>query len=190
KGAEIVRKIQEFYGDEADLKFAELSVNTLIRDVTVYVENLWKVSNGGGWRPVRVELDLQPTPFVWGAEPLLQDALKRILINSSEAMPDGGSIRIHSGTVGDQVIIRIQDEGEGMPPEVLRRAFDPFFTTKGSRLRGLGLPAALGVVQRHRGRIEVQSENGRGTLVVITLPAARLRQKLVGHAGNGHDEAA
>jgi two-component system sensor histidine kinase AtoS len=185
KGAEIVRRIQEFYGEEVDLKFAEISVNTTLRDVVVYVENFWQVSRGESWHSIQVEMDLQPTPFVWGAEPLLQDAFKRILLNSAEAMPEGGQIRIHSGAVNDQVIIRIQDNGTGMPAEVLRRAFDPFFTTKGSRLRGLGLPAAMGIVQRHRGRLELQSEPGQGTLVVITLPAARLHRNLVGQTDAG-----
>jgi signal transduction histidine kinase len=64
----------------------------------------------------------------------------------------------------------VQDDGAGMSAETLERAFEPFFTTKGNRGTGLGLSEVYGVVRRHRGRVEIESEPGRGTTVRIVLP--------------------
>jgi signal transduction histidine kinase len=186
RGAEMVRKIQEFYGEQTDLQFTDVSVNAMVREVVEYVTNYWKVTRAEGARLVHIGMDLSPTPFVRGAEPLLQDALKRILLNAAEAMPGGGDIHVETGTTENQIQVRIQDEGIGMEPDVIRRAFDPFFTTKGSRLRGLGLSAALGIMQRHNGQIELTSEPGRGTLVVVSLPASRAGQRLVGKKAPPH----
>jgi signal transduction histidine kinase len=106
--------------------------------------------------------------------------LKRVLLNAAEAMPNGGLIQVHTSAASEQVQINIGDEGVGMEREVLRRAFDPFFSTKGSRLRGLGLTAALGIIQRHNGSIELKSECEQGTEVLVALPVSRTRQRLVG----------
>jgi len=180
KGAEMVKRIQEFYGEEVDLKFTEVSLNAVTRDVVEYVENYWKVARGDGTQPVRFELDLQPTPFVSGAEPLLQDALKRLLSNAVESMPSGGVVRIQTESDLDKVYVRIQDSGTGMEPEILRKCYEPFFSTKGTHLRGLGVPAALGIVQRHRGRMEIQSRPGQGTRVTLSLPVAGSKLTRVG----------
>jgi len=70
------------------------------------------------------------------------------------------------------VKVVVSDTGEGMPEERLRRVFDPFFTTKESdKNTGLGLSITKGIIDKHRGTIEIESEPGRGTRVVIGLPA-------------------
>jgi signal transduction histidine kinase len=183
RGAEMVRKIQEFYGEQADLQFADVCVNAMVREVVDYVSNYCKVTREEDTGPVRFEVDLQATPFVWGAEPLLQDALKRILMNAAEAMPGGGAVRVRTDSADEKIVIRVEDDGIGMKPETLRRAFDPFFSTKGSRLRGLGLSAALGIIQRHNGNIELSSAAGRGSQVTVTLPASKDKRGLVGGKG-------
>jgi PAS domain S-box-containing protein len=179
RGGEMVRKVQEYYGEQSDLQFTDVCVNAMVREVVDYVTNYWQVTRGEGG-PIRVEMNLESTPFVWGAEPLLQDALKRVLLNAAEAMHNGGLIQVHTSAANEQVQISIRDEGVGMEGGVLRRAFDPFFSTKGSRLRGLGLTAALGIMQRHNGSIELKSEPERGTEVLAILPVSRTRQRLVG----------
>jgi signal transduction histidine kinase len=82
-----------------------------------------------------------------------------------------GTITIRTGTEGDHVWITVSDTASGIPKEVLPRIFDPFFTTKpiGSGT-GLGLSISYGIIQKHNGSIEVESEAGRGTTFHITLP--------------------
>jgi signal transduction histidine kinase len=118
-------------------------------------------------------------PAVRGVNPLLQDVFRRILVNASEAMPDGGEIVIRTSASDTAVLIEFVDPGLGMTPDVQRRVFDPFFTTTGSPTRGLGLPASLGIVQRHEGRIEVESAVGQGTSVRVFLPVESRVSRIV-----------
>ncbi len=92
-------------------------------------------------------------------------------MNAAEAMPTGGVVRVEVGTVEGMVRVTIADSGCGMTPDVRRRAFDPFFTTKGLHTRGLGLSVSYGIMQRHRGRIELRPIEEGGTLVEVLLPA-------------------
>ena len=109
----------------------------------------------------------------------LQDAISRILLNASEAMPSGGRILVRTLSTTEQVVIEVIDGGTGMSAEVQKRLFEPFFTTKGNRSRGLGLSATLGIVQRHEGRVEIESREGVGTTMRIVLPVESRISKIV-----------
>jgi two-component system NtrC family sensor kinase len=105
----------------------------------------------------------------------LQQALVALLVNAVEAMsgPGGGggelSVRVHAE--GDAVVIDIADTGVGIPTEVVPHIFEPFFSTKDEeRGVGLGLAVVYGIIRRHGGRIEVDSEVGRGTAFRVQLP--------------------
>jgi len=94
-------------------------------------------------------------------------------MNAIDALPNGGNLTLNShrlpGTGNIQ--IEVQDDGVGMPPEVLANMFEPFFTTKEhGRGLGLGLAISRNIVDRHGGKIAVASEPGRGTSFTITLP--------------------
>ena len=101
----------------------------------------------------------------------LNQVFMNMLMNAGQAIWERGHIVVSTGTSGDQVWVSIQDDGQGIPPEVLPRIFDPFFTTKavGSGT-GLGLSISYGIVRKHHGSIEVESAPGRGTTMRITLP--------------------
>lgn len=185
RAGEMVRQLQEYFGEEIDLRFAEVDINACVREVTVYLESLWRTTGEAGRPVVRVRLDLEPLPQVYGAEHLLQDVLRRVLVNAAEAMPDGGEIRVQTASDGSLVRVVVQDEGVGLTPEVQRRAFDPFYTTKGSRTRGLGLSTSFGIVQRHEGRIEIRPRTGRGTEVEIVLPAMSRARRVLPFPGGG-----
>jgi len=85
-------------------------------------------------------------------------------------MPSGGEVRVATQETRDRVMICITDTGTGMTPEVKQRLFDPFFTTKGKAGTGMGLAVSFGIIRRHEGSIEVDSEPGRGTTFKISLP--------------------
>ncbi len=94
-----------------------------------------------------------------------------LLVNAAQAIDGPGTITVRTRLEGDEVCISITDDGPGMPPEVRERIFLPFFTTKAQgQGTGLGLALSQGIVQRHQGRIEVDSEPGRGTTFRVRLP--------------------
>lgn len=101
----------------------------------------------------------------------LNQVFMNLLVNASHAIKDTGVITVSTGCSDDGVWIKISDTGSGIPPENLNRIFEPFFTTKpvGSGT-GLGLSLSYGIVKKHGGRIDVESEVGKGTSFTIHLP--------------------
>jgi signal transduction histidine kinase len=103
---------------------------------------------------------------------LFKQALLNLLLNAEQAMPpEGGEVTLqaHAGT--GTVVLHVIDTGCGMTPEQAARAFEPFHTTKPGG-NGLGLPTVRRIVEAHGGRVDVESEPGRGTRFTLRLPAA------------------
>ena len=105
-----------------------------------------------------------------GDEAELRTALSNVIFNAVDAMPDGGKIILRTYQDGEEIVLEVTDTGMGMSDEVLRRAMEPFFTTKDEQGTGMGLAMVYGTLQRHSGRLEVQSEVGQGTTVGFRLP--------------------
>ena len=107
----------------------------------------------------------------------LQSAVMNLLLNARDAMPNGGTISLVATTIyhanAADIELRVSDNGMGMTVDVLRRATDPFFTTKVSGLGGLGLPMVSRFAQEAGGRLWLDSELGRGTVVTLRLPVER-----------------
>ncbi|OGT03860.1 MAG: histidine kinase [Gallionellales bacterium RBG_16_57_15] len=109
----------------------------------------------------------------------LNQVFMNLLVNASHAITGKGVITIRTGQQGEEVFIRIADTGKGIPAENLKRIFDPFFTTKPvGKGTGLGLSLSYGIVQKHNGRIEVQSEVGKGTTFTLWLPVKHGKEAL------------
>jgi len=102
----------------------------------------------------------------------IEQVLINMMINASQAMPQGGELVISTGMdeSGDHIYIRIKDTGCGIPEENIEKLFDPFFSTKGHKGTGLGLSVSYGIIRSHSGEIEVESKPGSGTTFTITLP--------------------
>jgi len=104
----------------------------------------------------------------------LLQAFIALEVNAVEAMPQGGQLTITAGELegnSDEILIKIQDSGLGIPEELLDKIFEPFFTTKKEQKGvGLGLPVVYGIIQRHQGKIWVKSKTGEGTTFFIQLP--------------------
>jgi len=119
-----------------------------------------------------------PLPVVVADPAQIQQVFTHIMDNAVDAMPDGGHLTILSRREvdADQVVIEIDDTGSGIPVDFVDRVFDPFFTTKavGSGT-GLGLTISYGIIQRAGGRVEVESERGKGTRVRVIVPASASR---------------
>ncbi len=166
---EIVRNLLDFARPE---KPAITSVD--IRDVIMksvkLVERLAQFQN------CRINADLQlDLPLVRGDEGQLQQVFLNLIVNASEAMPDGGEIRIASRhEPGDPLIeVIISDEGLGMTSDQKQHIFEPFFSTKGGRTQGLGLSVSWGIIEQHGGSIDVVTAPDAGTTFTVRLPVDR-----------------
>jgi two-component system NtrC family sensor kinase len=141
-------------------------VNQVIEKVLTFLRQQKSFEN------VKVVRDLEPDlPTVLADSDQLLQVFVNILTNALQAMPEGGELSIETKKANG-IEIQISDTGRGIPEEILPRIFDPFFTTKEvGKGTGLGLSICYGIIERHNGTIEVESEVGKGTTVTIILPA-------------------
>jgi len=154
-------------------------------DANACLKNLELLLKYGAGPEARIVLDLAPDiPRCLIDPSQFNAAILNLVVNARDAMPNGGDIEISTArwieetTITDSlapgayVLVRVKDNGEGMPPDVAQRAFDPFFTTKGERGTGLGLPQVCAFMQRIGGHVRVASKLGAGTAVDLLLPVA------------------
>lgn len=172
-GAHTIKKLQEFTRPKTDAsKFVLLDVNEIIDGATELVKT--KIKDEAEAKGVQIEVHTvqNKIPPVMGNPIELREVLLNIILNSIDAMPEGGRITFKTGHGDGYVSIEASDEGIGMPEHIRQRVFDPFFTTKGVQRSGLGLSISYGIIHRHHGEIEVKSQEGMGTTFLIKLPIA------------------
>lgn len=127
---------------------------------------------------VSVETEIGEVPAARANGNQIQRVLLNMVINARQAMPDGGTVLIGLRSEQGEVILTVRDSGSGIAKDKLPQIFDPFFSTKkgpdesGKGGTGLGLSACRDIIQKHGGRIRVESTVGKGTAFIIRLPAA------------------
>ncbi len=145
-------------------------------DVRAAIESSLSIANNEIRHRARVERDLRPVPPVWAEEGRIGQLLLNLVVNAAQAIDAGAidenCVRVATGTdAAGWAVIEVADTGGGIAPEVLPHIFDPFFTTKPAGLgTGLGLSICHSIVTGLGGRIEVDSEPGRGTTFRVLLP--------------------
>ena len=171
--AKVVRGLSDFCRQKefADV-FGTVDLNELAEEVSLLTQPKWKTEAAAAGRCIELVLERGAVPVVHGDKAGLREALINLIFNAVEAMPKGGRITVETRGEGEEVVLSVRDDGEGMSADVRQRCLEPFFTTRGAQATGLGLPAALGIVRRHGGTLDVQSEVGAGTTVAVRLPAA------------------
>ena len=171
-GAKTVKRIQDFARQRSERDFELVDVDQMLLDVSEITRPRWR--DGAEARNVQINLALRNNcgVYVHGDVSELRDVLVNVIFNAVHAMPMGGNLAISADVVESFVVLSVADTGVGMPAEVRSRVFDPFFTTKGVEGMGLGLAVAYGVVSRHQGAFEVESELGKGSVFSIKLPIA------------------
>jgi len=169
-GAHIIRRIQDFARKQPSRRFQAVSVAVLMKDVCEMSRPRWEARADGP--QIRMALFADCTGSVMGDAVELREVLVNMIYNAIDAMPSGGEIRMSSQESNGRVVLSIADSGTGMTPEVKSRLFDPFFTTKGKGGTGMGMAVSFGIIRRHNGSIDVESEPGRGTTFRISLPVA------------------
>ena len=167
-GAHIIRRIQDFARQRPSREFETISVAELLKDACEMTRPRWE--SRSEFAPIRFALHADCQAHVKGDPVELREVLVNMIYNAVDAMPSGGEVRVSTQESRERVVICITDTGTGMGPEVKQRLFDPFFSTKGKAGTGMGLAVSFGIIRRHEGSIEVDSEPGRGTTFKISLP--------------------
>ncbi|GAB3646672.1 response regulator [Ramlibacter alkalitolerans] len=154
---------------------------TRVNQLLLGMKDLLEISVGSG---VEVELDLCEEEAAVVVDPSqMEMAILNLAVNSRDAMPQGGKLKITTGTrfldedpdvpPGDYVLVSVADTGAGIPPNVLPKVFDPFFTTKPvGRGTGLGLSQVYGFTRQSGGLARIRSEEDNGTTVEMLFPEA------------------
>ena len=169
--AEMVRRLGEFYRPLEDAEtFALIDLRHLIEQVASFTQPKWQQQAQSRGVDVKLETDLREVPLIPGNEAELREVLTNLIFNAVDAMQSSGGITVRTYPEGGDVVLSVKDTGAGMTEEVRQRCMEPFFSTKGEGGTGLGLSLAYGIIQRHRGTIQIESEIGKGTTVVIQLP--------------------
>jgi signal transduction histidine kinase len=167
RAGEIVKTLLDFSRSEHP-EFVVTSIAGVIRETLKLVRN--QIALAG----VEVETDLPgDLPSIHGDPKSLQQVFLNLFINAIQAMKDGGilAVRSFTGEDGHWLKVEVKDTGPGIDSEDLPHVFEPFFTTKEvGRGTGLGLSVSYGIVQKHGGHIEVQSQKGRGAIFTVLLP--------------------
>jgi two-component system cell cycle sensor histidine kinase/response regulator CckA len=181
RGANVVRQILAFaHGSTGEKRL--LQVKHLLRDIAGVM---------AGTFPKAIKLEDFIPNDLWPitAQPTqIHQVLLNLSVNARDAMPNGGTLRLLAENVvldaaraktiagarpGSFVVLRVEDTGSGIPPEVLRQMWQPFFTTKEvGKGTGLGLSTVRGIIENHNGFIDVTTALGKGTTFAVYLPAA------------------
>lgn len=144
-------------------------------DVNENIENTIKVA----WNELKYHVTLnkeldESIPLAFGHAGQINQVVLNMLVNAAQAIEGDGQVSIRTTLVDEYVRLDIEDTGCGMPDEVKLKIFDPFFTTKPVNVgTGLGLSISYGIIEKQGGKIEVESEVGKGTCFKIYLPIAK-----------------
>ena len=166
RGGKMVRSLLSF-ARQSPAESHKLNMNAILREQVSLLERttLAKVR-------LQIDLEVELRPILGDASALTH-AFMNLCVNAVDAMPENGTLTLRTRNVdNDWIEVVVEDTGTGMPKEVLEKAMEPFFTTKGiGKGTGLGLSMVFSTVKAHRGQMDIHSEPGRGTRVMLRFPA-------------------
>lgn len=156
------------YSRQGSLKLDLGDISTVLNESISLVNHQLTLKN------IKVSMKVNSVPPIRFDGNQMKQVFINLLMNSIESMDSGGDIKIELGGAPenqDEILIKISDCGYGIDKETIKKIFDPFFTTKRkSGGTGLGLSTTKGIIERHKGRLSVESEIGAGTTISIYLP--------------------
>lgn len=178
--AETVRRLQEFTKTQPEKIIFSININEIIRQVIEVTKSKWKDEAFAKGTKIDILTYFNDVPPVAGNPSELREVFTNLIFNACESMLLGGKIIFRTKLEGESVVVTVTDTGMGMDQEVKKRAFDPFFTTKGVKGIGLGLSVAYGIIIRHQGTIDFESQPGEGTTFIIKLPISKKKVEIEG----------
>lgn len=178
--AHIVARLREFYRQRDSREALQsLTLNDLARQVIDMTRPRWRDIPQSRGQVVEMHSDFDANlATIVGIESEIREALTNLIMNAVDAIPNGGTITVRTrvgshGSVDSaptHVLLEVTDSGVGMTEEIRKRCLEPFFSTKGKRGTGLGLAMVYGVMERHGGQIQIDSEVGKGTGIKLIFP--------------------
>ena len=170
--ARLVGRILDFARFETDTAYRAVDVNRIVEDSVALTRHKWRDEAQSSGRSIRVETRLGEVPPASGSYAELREMMIDLIVNAYEAIADDGSIEVATRSDDDRVHVSVTDTGVGMSAEASAKIFEPFVSTKGRGGTGLGMSVTFGVISRHNGTIDVESQEGQGTTVHVSLPRA------------------
>jgi len=169
-GAHVVSRLRDFYRPRgaADL-FEPLDLNEIVTQSIALAKP--RAAERVVCNAVGFETELADCVMTAGIGAELREVLTNLIFNALDATAGPGLITLTTAHRDDVAIVEVTDTGAGMTPEVRERCLEPFFTTKGDYGTGLGLAMVFGIIKRHQGTLEIQSDPGNGSTFRICLPA-------------------
>ncbi|MFO0983713.1 MAG: response regulator [Planctomycetota bacterium] len=168
--AHVVRRLRDFFRPrDVDEPMQAIDLNPLVHESVALAQPRWRNQAHASGAEIELRTELGATRTVLGNASELREVVLNLLLNAVDAMPSGGVITVRTEDRGEAVQLAISDTGMGMPEEVRKHCLEPFFTTKGRDGTGMGLAIVYGIVQRHTGSLEIDSELGKGTRVAVQL---------------------
>ena len=169
-GAKTVKRIQDFARQRRDHDFQLVDVRQLLFDVAEITRPRWKNRAEAANVHINLEMHCPHDLMICGDESEMREVLVNLVFNAVDAMPKGGELVFSARKAKDAIEISVGDTGTGMTEETRLRVFDPFFTTKDKLGMGLGLAVSYGIIRRHEGTFDVESQLGVGSTFRIRLP--------------------
>jgi len=164
RSSRIIRNLLDF-ARQTEPALRLVDINQVLEQALSLVSHQAQLQN------IEVIRELSPSlPKVTADFDQLQQVFTNLSLNAIQAMPDGGRLTLRSSVVDNEIMVAVQDTGCGISKENLAKLFTPFFTTKEKgKGVGLGLAVVHGIIERHRGKVKVQSEVGKGTTFSVYL---------------------
>jgi two-component system NtrC family sensor kinase len=160
---EIVQGLLSF-ARETKLRPGPTNINELLEDVLELLVNQSLFHN------IKIKKSFfQNLPTIFADATQLKQVFLNIILNAAQAMEGKGNLVISTIQEKKQIKVKIQDTGPGIPPEIMGKLFNPFFTTK-EKGTGLGLAISYGIIERHSGKIDIETKLGKGSTFIVSLP--------------------
>ena len=171
-GSSIADRMREFtHGDTDTMDFVSTDINKLLTQSVEFTMPRWKSMAQATGVNYNMNLEGMKNVSPIMCNPLeIEDVFINIINNGLDAMPDGGRLSFRTWSKNDTVFASITDTGRGMSEDVKKNVFDPFFTTKRPEGTGLGMSTSYSKVARQGGKIEVDSEEGKGSTFTLQFP--------------------
>lgn len=172
EGRTTVRTLQDFTHLSRRSQLAKADLNKVIREAIENTSPAWKSTAHRAGITINLCPDLKSIPMVKGNHDELREAVSNVILNSVDALPEGGNIWISTGVADGNVFLRIADDGIGMDENTKNKMFFPFFSTTGKKGSGMGLSMVYGIMFRNQADIQVKSSPGEGAefTFIFSLP--------------------